>query len=264
MLAKIAKMSYTDSCSALVAQCRKYGLSIKYRVKEDLIKRLQKYFGTATHDVPCQQFFTYMYTKWKEGKKQLKEGNNDGWADRQEWFSQAASDFAASSGEKDDAEYSEAQRLTHEHLQSIMGRPNPGEMLLRYYQRGKNAWLKDCDSSSEEDPVEDSPEHEEEAAKARLAAARKSSRADATKKTKAKPAVKKKTKPINLADDSASEWSPSDADDVSARDSPSDADEDSDDSEDSDEDEDDEQRSPCESWEAAAKIKKSNWGKKRV
>ena len=79
--------------------------------------------------------------------------------------------------------------------------------------------------------------------------------------------MKKKTKPIKLADDSASEWSPSDADDTNARDSPSDADEDSDhskDSDDSDEDEDDEQRSPCESWEAAAKIKKSNWGKKRV
>ena len=62
-------MSMTDTVAELQKQCEKHGLDKKYRLKQDLVDRLEEFFDNAFDATPSKKFFLFLRDNWKQKKK---------------------------------------------------------------------------------------------------------------------------------------------------------------------------------------------------
>ena len=139
------------SCPKLVAQCKKHGLSTKYRLKVELVKRLGQFFdNNDTHLVPCEEFFDFVRTAWKKTKKRMLPELAD-CSGRPAWWRNCAAEVRKQLQDANADTLEPYQLTTRKHLQKILSGENSGAKLYRYYLRGKSAWLSADDSSTGEE-----------------------------------------------------------------------------------------------------------------
>ena len=134
----LEELSVVDLC----ATCVREGISAEYRNKFDLVQRLHKHFDESFTATPDKEFFTFLRNKWKEVK------TTSGDKSREEVFTECMNtwnreDFGGSLIKMDDS-----QIKAHAELGEIYKTTNPGQTLMQYYLRGKEAWLDEKDSSS--------------------------------------------------------------------------------------------------------------------
>ena len=134
-----------QTCQQLLKQCQKFNLETGYRNKQDLILRLEDYFAQPTHSVPEKDFFMHTRREWKEAKKRLMAEGQDYEASRAEFFKDLV---AVTRNEMRTAEIAPEDATSAEHVRWILRQKDPGTEMLKYYKRGKTAWMQDASDSS--------------------------------------------------------------------------------------------------------------------
>ena len=112
------------NCDKLVELCKKHKLPCKYRIKTDLITRLEEFYSAPTHQVPCKVFFEFMSVQWKDSKKDIASNDDELNQRRLQWFKDYADDTRKKIPEL--RTETEDQQETKRHLKWILAQDNAG------------------------------------------------------------------------------------------------------------------------------------------
>ena len=126
----------------LKAICGKEGLSEVCHRKVDLVERLHKHYDETFTATPDKEFFTHLRKTWQEVKNtDDKPNKSEHFAETmRSWHHDVDSLIALTA----------SQIKAHNELRQICKSTKPGDALMKYYRRGKEAWLEEKDNSSDE------------------------------------------------------------------------------------------------------------------
>ena len=228
----VRKMSLEElTIPQLTEMCQRERISVTHRHKSDLVDRLHNHYDGMCTATPEKDFFMYMRETWKKAQAADDKSKKEHFQECMEnWHNDVPSLM----------ELSDSQLKAHFEMSQIVKSSNPGDELIKYYARGKEAWLEK-DSSAEEDLPQSGGE---------------SNYSD------------NKEDEEDEDDDEAKEGEEDeDADEEEDEDADEEEDEDSDEEEEEEEEEEevevDLDVSPADTWLSASKIRKAEWIKSR-
>ena len=126
----------------LIDLCARENISAAHRSKSDLVERLHQHYEETCTTTPDKIFFDYLRKTWKEAEKMDDKSKEDHFKDCIKTWQQDIPDVD---------ELTDYQQKALADLEKISRTKKPGEELLRYYRRGKEAWLADGEDSDAED-----------------------------------------------------------------------------------------------------------------
>ena len=128
----------------LTAMCARENVSVAHTRKSDLVDRLHQHYDEICTATPEKEFFTYMRKAWKEAKAAKDKSKKEHFQEcMKNWHHDVPSLI----------ELTDSQIKAHAEMAQIVKSSEPGEELIKYYVRGKEAWLEE-DSSAESDSRE--------------------------------------------------------------------------------------------------------------